>query len=145
MIGKGSYAVVKLGTDHNARKVALKIYEKSLLKGERLNNLVKEVNTLRQLNHEQIVKLYDVFHQGNHVVLVLEYCGTESLYTLLKGTSHRCVSKELAFSIMHQLLKILFHMHDRHICHRDIKLENVLVGGNKKIKLIDFGFSTFSN
>lgn len=36
-------------------------------------------------------------------------------------------------------------MHDRHICHRDIKLENVLVSGNKKIKLIDFGFSTFSN
>ena len=42
--------------------MAIKIYDKNLLKGERLNNLVKEVTTLRMLNHDQIVKLYDIFH-----------------------------------------------------------------------------------
>jgi len=47
MIGKGSYAIVKLGNDKNAKKVALKIYDKHLLKGERLNNLLKEICTLR--------------------------------------------------------------------------------------------------
>lgn len=52
MIGKGSYALVKLGSDRVGKRVAIKIYEKSLLKGERLNNLVKEISTLRLLSHE---------------------------------------------------------------------------------------------
>lgn len=43
---------MKLGTDKAGHKVAVKVYEKLFLKGERLNNLVKEISALRALNHE---------------------------------------------------------------------------------------------
>lgn len=52
IIGKGSYAIVKMGTDRSGNKVAIKMYEKHLLHGERLNNLIREINILRQLNHD---------------------------------------------------------------------------------------------
>ncbi|CAD8164251.1 unnamed protein product [Paramecium octaurelia] len=141
-IGKGSYATVRLGTNKQGLKVAIKVYEKLFLKGERLNNLVKEISALKALNHEQIVKLLDVYHCGSTINLVLEYCGSESLFTLVK--QHRALSKDYAFNIIHQLLKILVYIHEKNICHRDIKLENILIT-NKKIKLIDFGFSTIYN
>ncbi|CAD8211814.1 unnamed protein product [Paramecium pentaurelia] len=144
IIGKGSYAIVKMGTDRHGNKVAIKMYDKSLLKGERFNNLIKEINTLRILSHDQITKLYDVYHYTTYINLVMEYCGTESLYQLLKSTSTRTIPKEQALHIIHQLLKILHYIHDRNVCHRDIKLENILIQ-NKRIKLIDFGFSTFTN
>ncbi|CAD8209446.1 unnamed protein product [Paramecium octaurelia] len=144
IIGKGSYAIVKMGTDRHGNKVAIKMYDKAQLKGERFNNLIKEINALRILSHDQITKLYDVYHYTTYINLVMEYCGTESLYQLLKSTPTRTIPKEFALHIIHQLLKILHYIHDRNVCHRDIKLENILIQ-NKRIKLIDFGFSTFTN
>ena len=98
IIGKGSYAIVKMGTDKNGNKVAIKMYDKSLLHGERLNNLVKEISILRQLNHDQIVKIYNVYHSGNYLNIVLEYCGTESLYMMVKSKTY--LPKETALHLL---------------------------------------------
>ena len=44
--------------------------------------------------------------------------------------------------IFHQLLKAMAYMHENNVCHRDLKLDNILIDGNDHIKLIDFGFAT---
>lgn len=71
----------------------------------------------------------------------MSYCGKNSLYSILK--QQKRLSKAVAVKVVQQLLRVVCYLHSKGVCHRDIKLENVLVHQNS-IRVIDFGFSCFS-
>ena len=70
----------------------------------------------------------------------MEYARGESLHSHLKATLNRQFAEEKAKRLIKQLLMSLEYLHERHVAHRDIKLENIIIDHREHIKLIDFGF-----
>lgn len=106
------------------------------------NNLMKElhneINVLRELDHPNIIKAYEVYQMKKSFAIVMEYCSGGDLY------SRKPYSEEQASTIMKQLTSAIAYMHDKNIIHRDIKFENIMFESkhpDAAVKLIDFGLS----
>lgn len=141
-IGKGSYAIVKKGLNRNSnRKVAIKIYDKiSLFDPQKKSSVKKEIEILKICDHENIVKLYEVIDTSKFMYLVMELISGISLLSFLKEKENRIIPENECKNIYVQIVKGINYCHLKNISHRDIKLENVLLVDNEKVKIIDFGF-----
>ena len=72
----------------------------------------------------------------------MEYVSGGSLHGYLKAHKDRRLPETEAKRVFKQVVEGIRYCHSRCITHRDIKLENLLLDGDKNIKIIDFGFST---
>ncbi|CAE6920188.1 unnamed protein product [Symbiodinium sp. CCMP2592] len=112
--------------------------------------LSREVEILKRLPpHPNIVQLVDTFEEGEWFLLVLELVGGGDLYTVLTNREPpRLHEREAAF-VLAQLAGGLAFLHGQGVIHRDMKLENVLVHGERRerplilytVKITDFGLS----
>lgn len=145
-IGRGTYATVRLATFKlTKQEFALKVYDKTRLNSTtKRANVRREIRILSKLDHPNIIKFVECIDTTKQVMLVMEYGGTCSLLSYMKRRSYSKLSEAEAAGIFKQLVGAVGHCHDRSISHRDIKLENVLLDTAKKVKIIDFGFSTYS-
>lgn len=75
----------------------------------------------------------------------MELLTGESLLNFLKKHHNRQIPEEECKGIFNQIVKALSYCHLRMICHRDIKLENIIIQEHNKVKLIDFGFGVKTN
>ena len=143
-IGKGAYAYVNVAIHKESRKkMALKIYDKVKLNtAQRIRGVINEITILSKLNHHNIVKLYEAFETETNLVLAEEFIGGTSLLDLLKSMPDRRLEEEEARDLFKEMVEAVYFLHSQGIAHRDLKLENVLLDENWKVKLIDFGFST---
>ena len=82
LLGIGSYAVVKYGIDKQTKEpYAVKFYEKvKIMDPIRQKNYEEEVANLRELNHPNIIKLYEVIDGRKKIAMVMEYIGSNSLF-----------------------------------------------------------------
>ena len=146
-LGKGSYATVKLVINkNNNNKYAMKIYSKeSILEPQKYNIVNNEIKILKQLHNINIVKLYDVIETEKDLYLIMEYIDGISLLDTIKKEKNRYIEEQRALKIFAQILKANIYCQNKNICHRDIKLENILVINDDVIKLIDFGFAIKAN
>jgi serine/threonine protein kinase len=70
----------------------------------------------------------------------MEYVKGKSLYTIVRGKKR--LSEKETKDILKPLVEALAHIHEKNICHRDLKLENIIVDpASGNVKLIDFGFA----
>ena len=149
IIGIGSYAEVKLGIHKITRKkYAIKIYQKDTLDDEDKKNCIKnEIYILNQLDHENIMKLYDIINTPKYLFLILEYINGISLLDFIQKLPEKRIEENLCKKIFYQIVKAIHYCSKKNIFHRDIKLENILLINkeNIKIKLIDFGFAIKCN
>merc|ERR1719395_144119 len=97
---------------------------------------------MERINHPNLVRYYDAIDAPKHVFIVMEYLGGGSLHAYLKKRSARRLDDARARRIFTQACAGLKYLHERHIVHRDIKLENLLLDENGIVKIIDFGFAT---
>ena len=141
-LGKGSYAVVKLAMDKKTKnKYAIKIYSKQYLIDPQLRNTVKnEINILKQIDNENVMKLYEVIDTQSNLYLVLEYINGINLLEIIKNEKLHYLAESRAKKIFLKVVLGICHCHKINIYHRDIKLENILVLKDDSIKIIDFGF-----
>jgi len=95
---------------------------------------------LSKLDHANIIKLHESIDTPKYVYLVMEYARGESLHSHLKSMPNRQFPEEKARRLIKQLLMALDYLHERHVAHRDIKLENIIIDHREHMKLIDFGF-----
>jgi calcium-dependent protein kinase len=151
MLGRGGYGIVVLGIHkHSGIKYAVKFMNKDALekKNSRINRLEREYKLLKDIDHANIVRLYAVYDSIHEVGFVMELCSGGHLGTWLEYIKYepmRVPPEQTIISIMRQLLSAVAHMHTRGICHRDIKLQNILRESSQpgaQIKLCDFGLGT---
>lgn len=122
--------------------MAVKAIQK--LKIKDYESFVTEVDILRQLDHPNIIKLYETWETERICFLVCEYCaGGELFYHIVKKEKKHLNEAEAA-AVMRQGFSALKYLHGSGIAHRDIKPENFLLfkeSDPDNVKLIDFGLS----
>ncbi|KAF6773568.1 hypothetical protein AHF37_06831 [Paragonimus kellicotti] len=157
LLGTGAFALVYKGRVKNKpdEPVAIKIMKKDTNMPKNKTLLSKEISVLKDLHHENIVRLYDHGISNNGVYLVMEYCngGDLSEYLIAKGTLPED-------TIRHFLLQIgsaMDAINRKGFMHRDLKPGNILLshcrncnqpvteipGYLLSFKLADFGFARF--
>jgi MAP/microtubule affinity-regulating kinase len=75
----------------------------------------------------------------------MELVNGVSLLTYLKAKNNRRIEEIECKQIFFQIVRGIAHCHSRGVCHRDIKLENVIVEESKLVKIIDFGFGAITS
>ena len=123
---------------HSGQVVALKFITKAGKSARDLAGLRSEVAILRSLRHENIVALLDAFETREALVLVTEFAHGE-LYEVLEDDGR--LGEACVRGIAVQLVRALHYLHAHRVIHRDMKPQNVLVGGGGTVKLCDFGFA----
>ncbi|WWD22050.1 hypothetical protein CI109_106538 [Kwoniella shandongensis] len=147
LIGAGSFGSVYLGMDaHNGLLMAVKQVELptgSARNEERKRSMVsaleREIELLKELQHENIVQYLDSSADGNHLNIFLEYVPGGSVAALLNN--YGAFEEALVRNFVRQILTGLNYLHEREIIHRDIKGANILVDNKGGIKISDFGIS----
>jgi MAP/microtubule affinity-regulating kinase len=142
-LGKGSYATVKLAIHKiNKNKYAIKIYSKeTLLDPQKRSTVHNEINILKQLDNVNVMKLYEVIDTHKYLYLVMEYINGISLLETIKQDKKHYFEESRAIKIFIQIVKGIIYCQSKNICHRDIKLENILLIKDDNVKIIDFGFA----
>ncbi|XP_796032.4 serine/threonine-protein kinase dyf-5 [Strongylocentrotus purpuratus] len=138
-LGDGTYGSVILGCRFdNGEKVAIKKMKKKFYSWNECMEL-REVKSLKKLNHANIVKLKEVIREDNILYFVFEYM-TENLYELMKGRD-RLLPEPVIRNIVYQILQGMAYIHKNGFFHRDMKPENLLCCGPELIKIADFGLA----
>jgi serine/threonine protein kinase len=100
---------------------------------------IREVSLLKELDHPNIVKLYDVIHEEKKLTLVFEYLDMDlKKYSDDRGGN---IDKETIRSFLYQLLQGVAFCHERRVLHRDLKPQNLLINKKGELKLADFGLA----
>ncbi|CAL8335327.1 unnamed protein product [Boreogadus saida] len=141
-LGKGNFAVVKLARHRITKtEVAIKIIDKTQLDAVNLEKIYREVQIMKMLDHQHIIKLYQVMETKNMLYLVTEYAKNGEIFDYL--AKHGRLSELEARRKFWQILSAVEYCHNRNIVHRDLKAENLLLDGHMNIKIADFGFGNF--
>uniref|UniRef100_A0A0N5A9Z7 Serine/threonine-protein kinase par-1 n=1 Tax=Syphacia muris TaxID=451379 RepID=A0A0N5A9Z7_9BILA len=139
-IGKGNFAKVKLAKHiPTGIEVAIKIIDKTALNPTSLNKLFREVKIMKQLDHPNIVKLYQVMENDSTLYLVMEYASGGEVFDYL--VAHGRMKEKEARAKFRQIVSAVQYLHQKNIIHRDLKAENLLLDADMNIKIADFGFS----
>ncbi|WKA05689.1 hypothetical protein VitviT2T_023638 [Vitis vinifera] len=144
-IGSGSYAVVwESRHRQSGMVVAIKEIDKEHLNPKVKDNLFKEIEILRTINHPNIIRLLQAIETSDRIFLVLEYCdgGDLAAYIHRRGR----VPEAVARHFMRQLAAGLQVLHEKRLIHRDLKPQNLLLSTNEAttaplLKIGDFGFA----
>ncbi len=137
-LGRGGMGVVFRGHDTLLdRDIAIKVLSDPKLSAEGRARLLREARAAAQLNHPNIVSVYDAGESDGTPFIVME---------LVEGMSlHERPTQSLGetFAVARQVCAALNHAHVRGIIHRDIKPENILIARDGTVKLMDFGLAHF--
>ncbi|KAH3702835.1 serine/threonine-protein kinase SIK2-like [Dreissena polymorpha] len=141
-IGKGNFAIVKLAKHRITKsEVAIKIIDKTRLDESNLKKVYREVTIMKLLNHQHIIKLYQVMETKNMLYLVSEYAPNGEIFDYI--AQHGRMTESEARKKFWQILNAVEYCHKNHVVHRDLKAENLLLDNNMNIKIADFGFGNF--
>jgi len=142
-IGRGSSGVVYLGYHQQTRdKVAIKRVDITNLK-EKMTKLWNEIYIMKEMDHPNVIKLYDVHLdiKNEYLYLIMEYCDGSDLSDYIDDYSIDLTQVHLYITQLRDGLK---YLHSKKIVHRDLKPHNLLLK-NGEIKIADFGLSASNN
>ncbi|TKR93411.1 hypothetical protein L596_007875 [Steinernema carpocapsae] len=100
---------------------------------------LREVKSLKKLNHPNIIKLREVIRENDTLYFVFELM-QENLYELMKDRD-RYFPENVIRNIIYQILQGLSFMHKNGFFHRDMKPENIMCNGTELVKIADFGLA----
>ena len=124
---------------------AMKIFKKSLIQEDDENSIFEEIKILKSLNHENIIKVEDIYKDKINYYIIFEYSQYGSIENIFKEREK--LSENQSRFIIFQILNGLKYLKDKNYIHSNLKPENILITENfiyknekyYKIKLIVFG------
>ncbi|XP_065826763.1 serine/threonine-protein kinase ICK-like [Oscarella lobularis] len=138
-LGDGTYGDVHLARNvDSGEAVAIKRMKKKFYSWDECLKL-REVQSLKKLNHAYIVKLKEVIREDNVLYFVFEYMKGD-LYQLIKNRT-KLWPESTVRNVIYQVLQGLSFMHKVGFFHRDMKPENLLCSGPELVKIADFGLA----
>ncbi len=139
-IAKGSAAVIyKAYQPKLGRFVAIKVLSPQVIDDDDfLERFIQEARAIAQLDHPNIVPVYDFDRLGDTVYLVMKYVEGGTLKDLMTG---RPVDLKLAVELTAQVGLALGYAHKQGVIHRDVKPTNILLGHRNWALLTDFGLA----
>jgi len=139
-IGEGGMGAVYKARDMTGRTVALKVLNKDISGDiEFVKRFQREAKAGGALNHPNIAAAYAAGEQDGRPFLSMEFIDGESLRARLRRKG-RLQEKE-ALAVTRGVAAGLAHAHSHNFIHRDIKPDNVLMGNDGSVKLVDLGLA----
>lgn len=140
VIGNGSFGSVFLANEKTtSRKVALKICPS--WSDAVANYLKNEILILSLIDNLYFPEFYHSEDHGSFSVISIEYCPGKTLLKYLQD--RKKLDEETILNITKQIAQAMAYLHHHRIIHRDIKLDNIIISDDMKIKVCDFSFSIF--
>ena len=159
-LGKGAFGEVYLSSKQGSKqKFAIKKIDKKLYTNPKAKKyLYNEIKILKEIDHINVIKLFDVKETQKYYFLITEYCNggslSDNLENYLEKFKHP-FNEEIVQFLVKQIIIGVKYLHKKNIVHRDIKLDNILLNydseddkRNKnlikaRVKITDFGFSRY--
>ncbi|XP_034742616.1 death-associated protein kinase 3 [Etheostoma cragini] len=147
-LGSGQFAIVRKCKEKSTSiEYAAKFIKKRRLSSSRRGvsreEIEREVNILREIQHSNIITLHDIFENKTDVILILELVSGGELFDFL--AEKESLTEEEATQFLKQILDGVQYLHSKRIAHFDLKPENIMLldknAPNPRIKLIDFGIA----
>ena len=103
---------------------------------------MNEIHVLSQLDHPNIIRIFEYYESSNSLYVVTEYLDGGELFDKISEKEN--FKEEEAKMVMKQILGAVAYMHNLNYVHRDLKPENIVfetIGEDFNLKIIDFGTS----
>lgn len=146
LLGQGGMGKVYLAKDLRLnRAVAIKILHRPPPTNDEFdenNSTLYEAKMLARVNHPNIVQIFDILHENNKIVLVMEYIKGKTLQNIQNESLPSLLQK---LTWLHQIIQGLEITHKTGIIHCDIKPSNIIVGEDNVAKITDFGVAKLSD
>lgn len=137
-LGKGAEGVVKLAInadDESLGKRAVKIIKRGNIAS--LSKVDREVEAMVLLDHPTVVACLEVLETESNICLVVEYCAGGHIGDYISPT--RPMTESAARYYFSQLIDGLSYCHGHCVCHRDLRIENLMLDNKGDLKITDFG------
>ena len=140
-LGKGAWAIVYLGHHKTlGRHVAIKLLKHQIsIEPDFRDRFVQEAKIIAELQHRNIVNIYDVEERFSMLFIIMEYLEGTPVDLILKRDG-RLPAAQLV-DILIQVCSGLSYAHERGIVHQDIKPDNLFMLKSGQIKILDFGLA----
>ena len=140
-IGAGGMSTVYRATDETLqRQVAIKLMNREIASdSDQLERFRREGRAVAQLSHPHIVGVIDYGEDDGRPYIVFEYVEGETLKERIRRTGRLPTTEAVAYAI--EIARALGVAHARHIVHRDVKPQNVLIDEDGSAKVTDFGIA----
>ena len=150
-IGTGAFGKVYKAINLKTKNIiAIKVIYKNSENEIEDIELKNEIDILKKLCHPDIVKILEFYDIGEKYYLITEYCQYGELFSYIKED----FTEQQLSIIFYQIFSGLNYLHSNNICHRDLKLENIMINEKEKdiktneeyfwIKIIDLGAAKIS-
>ena len=134
-LGSGAMGVVYAAFDDNlGRRVAIKLLRPSL--SRQTPRFQREAQALARLQHPNVVSVHHFGRHEDRLFLVMEFVAGKTLREWLKLGPH---SREKVLSVFKDAGRGLAAAHEANLVHRDFKPDNVMVGDDGRVRVMDFG------
>jgi tetratricopeptide (TPR) repeat protein len=140
-LGRGGMGIVYKAKDTVLdRLVAYKVLPDALKENQQaLKNFLREAKSAAQLNHPNIVTVYDAGEQGGVYYIAMEFVDGNTLKEIVRRRG--AIAPGGVLHVLVQMCEALAYAHDKKIVHRDIKTANTMWTRDRKAKIMDFGLA----
>ncbi|EER02601.1 calcium-dependent protein kinase, putative [Perkinsus marinus ATCC 50983] len=145
-VGRGSFGVVHKVVHKESDQLRVCKSVDKAKSSVPLAQLEEEIKIISQLDHPNVIKIYEYFEDPKYIHLIMEACWGGELLSVIQTAVNKGVSLPDSFiaDVTREVLTALSFMHNQGVVHKDLKPENILfvdVSEPSNVKVIDFGLA----